>query len=287
MHEFKIAVFAHDVVGLETVKFLLEEYPEHIACICVTDESSVVGAHLTKAGFSPERILLYDDVKAGCDGWELYSRGIEYIILAWWPYIIPKRIISVPRKGTLNFHPAYLPYNAGAHSSFWNIVEEAPFGVTIHFVDEDIDHGDIVFQRRIASSWEDTGRTLYDKARETAIHLFQESYPLIIGGDYEREKQDFSKRSFHYKKEMSDLINLDLNETYRLRDILNILRAKTFPGARDGYEGCRFCDCGEEYEITVKITRKDTPFEENHQKINEEGIQDEQDRPGGGRQPLV
>ena len=65
-------------------------------------------------------------------------------ILAWWPYILKGRVIKIPKKGWLNFHPAYLPFNRGKHPNFWCLVDETKCGVTLYFIDEvdqDINEG--------------------------------------------------------------------------------------------------------------------------------------------------
>ena len=60
-------------------------------------------------------------------------------ILAWWPNILKGRILSIPKKGWLNFHPSYLPWNRGKHPNFWCLIDEAPCGVTLHYINEMID----------------------------------------------------------------------------------------------------------------------------------------------------
>ena len=64
--------------------------------------------------------------------------NLDLIVLAWWPYIIKEPLISISRLGCLNLHPSLLPYNQGKHPYFWSIVEDVPFGVTIHFIDAGI-----------------------------------------------------------------------------------------------------------------------------------------------------
>ena len=71
----------------------------------------------------------------------LYWYALAYVvgILAWWPKIISNKLINLPRKGFINLHNSFLPFNRGKHPYFWAFYEDSPYGVTIHKVDEGID----------------------------------------------------------------------------------------------------------------------------------------------------
>ena len=56
-----------------------------------------------------------------------------------------------------------LPYNRGMHPWYWSIVDETPAGVTIHFIDENIDEGHIIAQKEVLIDPTDTGESLYGK----------------------------------------------------------------------------------------------------------------------------
>jgi methionyl-tRNA formyltransferase len=72
-------------------------------------------------------------------------------LLAWWPLILKREFLALGQDVTLNLHPSLLPHARGKDPNFWTIVEECPFGVSIHHVTPDIDAGDIAFQREIPS----------------------------------------------------------------------------------------------------------------------------------------
>src|SRR3954470_15085883 len=64
--------------------------------------------------------------------------------------IVPKRIIDIPRRGFLNVHPSLLPRLRGASPIRTAIVQnENPTGVTVMQVDEKMDHGPIIAQKKI------------------------------------------------------------------------------------------------------------------------------------------
>ena len=79
--------------------------------------------------------------------------------------------------------PSLVRHGRGKDPNFWAIVEEVPFGVTIHHVNATTDGGDIAFQQEIAVTWEDTGATLYAKALVAMEELLQKSLPVIVAAD--------------------------------------------------------------------------------------------------------
>lgn len=175
-------------------------------------------------------------------------------MLAWWPKLISKELLTVTDDGFINTHPSLLPFSRGKHYNFWTLVEQNPFGVSLHFVDEGIDSGDIVAQLPVQYGWEDTGGTLYAKAAQAMIDLFKNVYPYIRTHELPRIKQDLSKGNIHYAKEIDEASRIDLDKTYSARELINLLRARTFPG----HPACWFDADGATYEITLSIKQKTT-----------------------------
>jgi methionyl-tRNA formyltransferase len=173
-------------------------------------------------------------------------------LLAWWPKIIKTPLLEFPKLGFINTHPSLLPYNRGKGYNFWALVEQVPFGVTLHFIDERVDTGDIVAQQPIPYDWEDSGGTLHCKATRAIIDLFKDSYPEFRQLNFHRRKQDTGKGTFHLAKELDPASHIDLDKEYRARDLLNLLRARTFPG----FPACWFDDDDNQFEVRVEIKRK-------------------------------
>jgi methionyl-tRNA formyltransferase len=74
----------------------------------------------------------------------------DLILSAGYPQIFAKDLISIPKKGSINFHPSLLPKFRGAHPHFWAIAKgEKVSGMTAHFMTENLDDGDIVAQLEI------------------------------------------------------------------------------------------------------------------------------------------
>jgi methionyl-tRNA formyltransferase len=244
-----IGIFADKYVGAKTVEFILQNYFTHLKVLVVTDEKSNVLDIIGKYSFPKDNVFLSSELNSESVLKRISDKDLDYIILAWWPYIVEKKILTIPKVGTLNFHPSLLPYNRGKHYNFWTIVEDTPFGVTIHFADESIDGGDIIFQKKITKSWEDTGESLYEKAQSAMIELFTQNYDRIVNGNYHRVKQDKNIGSFHYGRELEQASEIFLKKKYSAKQLLNLLRARTFPP----HPACYFFDGGRKYEVRIEI----------------------------------
>jgi methionyl-tRNA formyltransferase len=243
MADFKIGLFADGIVGGKIVDFLLTNHKNDVGFVCVTSYNSPVFSQCIDFGLDSERILVYHYFHPQS------FMFFDYFILAWWPYIMKSSLFNTPKNGTINFHPSFLPYNKGKHPTFWNIVEEVPYGVTLHFVDNGVDSGDIIFQKEIIKNWSDTGGSLYEKALQAIVQLFIDNYDNIRNGNYARKKQP-NGGSFHYAKELKNHLELDLDKKITIREFLNLLRAKKFPGSPQ----CYFYSDGNKYEVRIDIT---------------------------------
>ena len=85
----------------------------------------------------------------------------------------------------INLHISYLPYNRGAHPNFWSWVKNTPKGVSIHFISEKIDAGDIIFQRKINFPNDNiTFRKSYNMLRAELDALFIRNFNKILSGNF-------------------------------------------------------------------------------------------------------
>jgi methionyl-tRNA formyltransferase len=241
----RVSIFADQDVGLEAVRFVINNKRSVLQSVVVIEENEI-SSLARSAGCD---VIFYHDI-SDTNVADLFT-GIELIVLAWWPKIIRKNLIDLPGVRIVNFHPSLLPYNRGKNYNFWTIVEETPFGVTIHEVNEGIDSGDILFQKTIEKNWEDTGESLYNKAKASMLELFTESFGQLVEGHYVKQSQDFSKGSIHFAKELDPVSQIFLDKTYTGKELLNLLRARTFAGK----PGCFFYDQNEKFEIAITINK--------------------------------
>jgi methionyl-tRNA formyltransferase len=245
-------LFAAGHVGLQVAKFYGDN-KEPLSCLVVDSNDDASNPSIIRAsGIDPERVIYSKDLYRPSTVERLKSLQGDLGILAWWPYIIKEPVLSITRSGMLNFHPSYLPYNRGKHYNFWSIVEDSPFGVSLHFITNGVDDGDIAFQSRIEKAWTDTGKTLYEKAQVEIVRLFIDNFPSIKSGNIPRIPQKLDLGSFHKARELDMASCIDLDKPYKARDLLNLLRARTF----SPHPAAWFTDNGQDYEVRVEIKPK-------------------------------
>jgi len=244
----RLLLMADGAVGAAIASFLMKRHSDDLILIITTEINDIY--HEAYAKGIP--VCLFDSEKKVLD--RLYGDidiDIDIGVLAWWPKILKPPLLDVPRLGFVNTHPSLLPHNRGKHYNFWAIVEQAPFGVTLHCVDSGVDTGNIITQSNIDYDWCDNGETLYNKAQAEMVKLFCKTYPLLRTGLYETKQQDASAGSFHRAAELESASKIDLDGNYRARDLLNLLRARTF----EGHPGCWFEEAGKRYEISINIRK--------------------------------
>lgn len=179
-------------------------------------------------------------------------------------YILKPDFLRIFPQGVLNLHPSYLPYNKGAHPNVWSIVDKTPAGVTLHFIDEGVDTGDVVARLLVPVEPVDTAATLYRKLEVASVNLFAEQWPRLCAGDLPRIKQEAGSGTHHRQNDLRMLDQIDLDKTYTARELLNLLRARTFPP----YSGAYFEDQGRRVYVRIQLSY-DERFADH-----ETGIQD-------------
>lgn len=177
----------------------------------------------------------------------------DIVVCVGYQHILPENIISIPDLGCLNVHPGYLPQTRGFNPNVWSIIDGLPAGATIHYIDADIDTGDIIARQRVKQSFGDTGKSLYNRVEKACVELFIETWPDIISGDVETVSQTDHKATYHYKSEFEEVCKIDPQETYKAKELLDILRALTFPPFNNTFIEID----GEKYYIEIDITSAD------------------------------
>jgi methionyl-tRNA formyltransferase len=106
--------------------------------------------------------------------------------------IISRGILRIPRDGMLNSHPGLLPEVRGSASVAWSIYYDIPIGCTCHFIDPNIDTGDIVLKRVIPVHRGDTYELLCWKTLVAAGTLMAEAVGMWKQGRITRTMQGAS-----------------------------------------------------------------------------------------------
>ncbi|NER93877.1 MAG: methionyl-tRNA formyltransferase [Symploca sp. SIO1B1] len=144
--------------------------------------------------------------------------------------ILKKGILQLPKLGVINCHAGALPFYRGRNILNWALInDESEYGVTVHFLDEGIDTGDIILQKKLPITDADTYKTLLERATVACSEILYESLVKIASGKIEVLKQSSIHPVGFYcgkRKEGDEWIDW----SWSSRRIFNFIRAITNPG---------------------------------------------------------
>ena len=144
--------------------------------------------------------------------------------------IFKSHIIELPKLGTINCHAGKLPFYRGRNILNWVLInDEKEFGITVHYIDEGIDTGDIIKQRCFEIKDDYDYNKLLDIAYVECSEILYDAIKEIQNGTSKRISQtDIHKLGFYCgKRGVGDEI---INWNQCSRDIFNFIRAINKPG---------------------------------------------------------
>lgn len=165
---------------------------------------------------------------------EMPEIGYDIIFSLHCKKIFPSWLVKSIR--CINIHPGYNPYNRGMFPHVWSIINGYPAGVTIHEMDEKIDHGKILCQQRVEVSLYDTSETLYNRIIDTEVQLLQLRLGDILADNIEAF-EPISEGNYNSLEDFKKLCEVDFA---RHGESYNLLRALTHGEYKNAKLGTRY-----------------------------------------------
>ena len=199
----------------------------------VTQPDKLVGRK-KEIAFSPVKeyalekgIEVFQPTKIREDYQRIVDLKPDLIVTCAYGQIIPKELLELPKYGCINIHASLLPeYRGGAPIHKAVIDGKSKTGVTIMYMDEKMDSGDILYQKEIDITLEDNTSTMFKKLSILGKEMIKEFIPKLINNDFTRIKQDESKVTYAYnitkedeKISFDDTSNNIFNKIRGLADI--------------------------------------------------------------------
>lgn len=146
------------------------------------------------------KIIKEKDINNGELAKILRNKKTDLFISIYFNQIFKDPLLSLPKKGTINMHPALLPSYRGISPVFWSLSNKEKFsGVTIHTItDRQIDKGKILAQKKIAILSDDTEHSLYMRSTNEGIMLLKTVLKKIEKGIVLRGKIDKKIKPSYY-----------------------------------------------------------------------------------------
>ena len=185
-------------IGLPSLQALVKS-SEHEVLAVVTQPDRPVGRQL-KLAASPIKeaafrlhLQIYQPEKIGgaTSVAQLKYLKPDLIVVAAYGQILPKEVLELPRHGCLNIHASLLPKYRGASPIHAAIAAgEKQSGVTIMWMDEGLDTGDILLQESVTLGRRETTETLHDRLAKLGAEALMKALPLVAERRAPRSKQD-------------------------------------------------------------------------------------------------
>jgi methionyl-tRNA formyltransferase len=122
----------------------------------------------------------------------------EIGIMAFVLQFAPQELVTIPRHGTIQYHPSLLPKYRGPSSINWPIIKgEIETGLTIFRPSDGLDEGAVILQKKTPLSTEDTLGTVYfDRLFPLGVSAMLEAADLVVAGKHTETVQDESQASY-------------------------------------------------------------------------------------------
>lgn len=230
----KAVVFAYHNMGLTGLEALVRHGYDIAAVFTHEDdpgENCWFGS--VKNWAKQKNIEVYTTEKVNSPDWvaKIAALHPDVIFSFYYRKMIRPEILELPRVGAFNLHGSYLPHYRGRCPVNWVIIKgEKQTGVTLHYMVEKPDAGDIVGQKAVMIEISDTAKTLYDKMCVAAKELLDALLPLIKEEKIPRQNQNLEEGSYFGGRRPEDG-RIDWKKS--ADEIYNLIRAVTepYPGA--------------------------------------------------------
>lgn len=179
-------------------------------------------------------VIQPDKIKEEIDN--ILSLEPDLIITCAYGQILPKEILDYPRLGCINVHASLLPKLRGGAPIHRAIINgHSKTGITIMYMNEGMDQGDIITQEEISITDVETASTLHDKLSILGRDLLLKTLPSILEGTNVRTPQNSDEATYAFTIKREDE-RLDFSKTKR--EFYNKVRGlNAWPGAYCLYEG--------------------------------------------------
>lgn len=229
--DVKIVFMGTPLFSVPILEALIENY-NVIAVVTQPDRISnnkVFEPAIKKIAES-HNIKVLQPVKVRKEYQEILDLNPDMIITCAYGQIIPKKLLDFPRYGAINIHASLLPKLRGGAPIHHAIIDGYDkTGITIMYMNEKMDEGDIILQSSTSISLDDTTETLHDRLSIMGRDLILDAIPKIVSGNINRIKQNEIDATYGYNISREDE-KIDFNKTKY--ELFNQIRGlNSYPGA--------------------------------------------------------
>jgi methionyl-tRNA formyltransferase len=161
---------------------------------------------------------------------EISAYRPDALCVACFPWRLPAGVLDIPRLGSLNVHPSYLPDNRGPDPLFWTFKRgDATTGVTIHLMDESLDTGPILLQERVTVPDGISERALEEELANRGARLLAQALMGLASDRLKPVAQDSSQAIYYPLPTPLDWVITPDLPARRVYNFASGLQARTQP----------------------------------------------------------
>jgi dTDP-4-amino-4,6-dideoxyglucose formyltransferase len=134
----------------------------------------------------------------------------------------------------INIHPGFNPETRGWFPQVWAIFKKIKTGVTVHRIDSDLDHGDIIARFEVPVFPWDTSSTAYNRVINAELNWLENNFICLVEGRFTSFPMEEGGNIF-LKKDFDQLCKIDLKAKATYEEVIDRLRALSFDGYKNAY----------------------------------------------------
>ncbi len=231
-----LVLFINGLLGLQVLEYVASLSGITISNIFVNSDAkrssdyiAQVKVCLEKNNIRP-KIIRWDKNASKTDDFGVNLEQSTIGVSVLFGHILPQRMIENFSMGILNLHTSLLPIGRGADPIPWSIINKQPQGITIHLIDQQIDTGDIIFQKEIRTTIDMSAGDIYRDALSELLIEFSRIFPMWLNGELQPSPQSGGGISNHKSGELNWIIGGDEVDTFE--NFVRRLQATTFSDGR-------------------------------------------------------
>ncbi len=203
MEKLKILLMATPQFSVPILDALMSSQYEIVGVITQPDKpvgrKHIMTPSPIKVASANYNLPLYQPVSLKDEYEEFLKLNPDMIVTCAYGQMLPKKLLDYPRYGSINVHASLLPKYRGGAPIHQAIIDGClKTGITIMYMNEKMDGGDILAQEEVLISPLDTKGSLEEKMSHVGAQLLLKVIPQIIQGEIKPQKQDETEKTMAY-----------------------------------------------------------------------------------------
>jgi methionyl-tRNA formyltransferase len=234
----RIVVHGQQAFGKAVLEALLKRGDDVVAVYVALEKPGQKADPLKEAAIAAKLPVYQPASYRKPEVWEEFrALKPDLQVMAFVTLFVPEDFLSIPTRGSIQYHPSLLPKYRGPSAINWPIIQgETETGLSIFWPDNGLDTGDVLLQKKTPIGFEDSlGSVYFDRLFPMGVEAMLESVDLVKAGKAPRIKQDESQATYEGRCG-ADNARIDWGKPWR--QIHNLIRGcSPAPGAWTTLDG--------------------------------------------------